>query len=653
MTRKTTFLERAAIAATPYDRVRRFLAETIWNVDPSTLPRFYLRWGLLLLRVIYLVGRGLVSSRTQLRASALTYTTMLALVPAFAVVFSLFQGFGGLEGTDNRVKSFLIKGLAPSAEQEAQIRENLDKLVSNAHDYVRSGSGLAAVSLIFLVLTVVSLLSTVEQTMNEVWGVKRSRSFLQKFMTYWALATLGPILLGLGLVMGSNLNVWLGNYAPARLVRKVWKADDKPLATVDLNKDLSQGTFHKRTEIMMGQLDPSWTPDAKMRFIVFGVYPEEDESSRLSSFMMVAVAFSLLYAFMPNTRVRLRPAVYGGFGAAFAWQCSRWLLANASSSLVQYNTIYGGLATIPIMMFWLYISWLIVIIGAELTFAIQNIGSQGKEELADEASPRCREIVALRVVAAIADAFERGAEPPSLTTLAKRLGAPVALTSGIIFHLCEDGLLREIEQKEDPGYVPAKPLGRISLQDVVSSLHDRGGVNFKLEGGSDASFIAEAIGKARIAHETVAGEITLDRVVAALRLDGSLAPDPQSRARVEDVGQPRGLSGTATLTAPGPTPSPASGPVPVLAGLNAPTVAVSVPLVPRTAPMAALSIPQVSMPQGTEARALALKFAALKAAEAQKAEAQKAAGAATSSEPVGAGESEQLAALLGGADDPV
>src|SRR5581483_4297059 len=179
------------------------------------------------------------------------------------------------------------------------------------------------------------------------------------------------------------------------------------------------------------------------------------------------------------------------------WNISRWGLATSSSSLVKYNTIYGGLATIPIMMFWLYVSWLIVIIGAELTFAIQNIHSQGREELAHAASPQCRETIALRLMAAIADAFERGGEPPALSALAQRLGAPVALTSEIIFHLCQDGLLREIELSEDPGYVPAKPLERISVQDVVASIHERSGTNFKLEPGTDATLIAETVARAR------------------------------------------------------------------------------------------------------------------------------------------------------------
>ncbi|HZU98598.1 MAG TPA: YhjD/YihY/BrkB family envelope integrity protein [Planctomycetota bacterium] len=600
--RKTSFLERTALAATPYDRVRRFLAETIWQWDPNSFKHFYERWAILGLRIVYLVGRGLVSSTTQLRASALTYTTMLALVPAFAVVFSLFQVFGGLEGTDDKVKGFLVRMLAPSPEQEAQIRPKLDDLVHNAHDYVKSGSGIAVLSLIFLILTVLTLLSTVEQTLNDVWGIKRTRSVLQKFMTYWALATLGPILLGLGLVMGSNINSRLGDYAPARLLTKVQQ--EEALTIEELQREIASGNVAlRKTQIDNGVLGQTWTDQEKARFILFGKYPEEDASSRLTSFVMVVVAFTLLYAFMPNTRVHMKPAIIAAVMASLAWGGSRWALANLSSSLVQYNTIYGGLATIPIMMFWLYISWLIVIIGAELTFALQNIGTQGKEELAQDASPRCRETVALRITAAIADAFEKGADPPTLTQLSKRLGAPVTLVSAIIFRLCEDALLREIERAdEDPGYVPARPLDRISLSDVLKSLHERSGTDFTLEGGDDAAYIAREMDRARAAHEHVSAKVTFDRVVRALRAGGQI---------VESLPTP--VAVPAPAPAPGPAPAPAHVP-------------------------------------GPDTRAHARQFIALKVAEQAKAPEPP----ASPSPPVGAGESIELAALLEGAspDDP-
>jgi membrane protein len=624
MRSKTSFLERVQIAASPYERVRRFLTETIWQVDPKTLPRFYLRWGVWVLRVVYLVGRGLYSSRTQLQASALTYTTMLALVPFFAVAFSIFQGLGGFEGTDVKVKGFLIQALAPSPQQEAQIRETLDKLVSNAHNYVDAGSSLAGISGIFLFVTVVSLLSTVEKTMNDVWGVTRSRSFIQKLMTYWALATMGPLLLGVGLVMGSNLNSFLGDYAPGRLLHAAWKSKDAPeriFSPLQLEHELrSQRIQARAAKVAAGETDPTWSDAAKANFIFQGLYPEEDESSRLTSFTMVAIAFTLLYAFMPNTRVKLKPAIIGGFVAAFVWNMSRWGLATSSSSLVKYNTIYGGLATIPIMMFWLYVSWLIVILGADVTFAIQNIGSQGKEELADEASPKCRETVALRLVAAIADAFDLGKEPPGREALAKRLGAPVTLVSQIVFHLCEDGILREIERPDDPGYVPARPLERVTLQDVVGSLHERDGLDFTLEGGSDASFIADQMARARAAHERVAQEVTFDHVVRSLRTGGTIVAFPDDRRdtrRIERAPETETpTSRHPSLAAPhSPPPAPSSPP------------------------------PAASMPGPTplpDARSVAQKFAALKASE-------KTAAPAAPSEPVGAGESEQLAALLGGA----
>lgn len=631
MRKKTSFLERAMIAATPYDRVRRFLVETIWQIDPKTRSRFYERWGIYSLRVVYLVGRGLVSSRTQLQASALTYTTMLALVPAFAVVFSLFQAFGGLEGTDAKVKSFLIRLLAPSPEQESLIRENLDTLVSNANTYVQSGSGIAVISLIFLVLTVVSLLSSVEKTMNDVWNVKRSRSVIQKFVTYWALATLGPILLGVGLVTGSSVNSWLGDYSPAHLMSRLWKDPPPHSRPVNLRTELESGRVAER-QLMVShnQVPPEWTEGDRQKFVWFKVYPEEDESARFTSFMMVVIAFTLLYAFMPNTRVKLKPAILGGVIAAFAWNMSRWGLATSSSSLVKYNTIYGGLATIPIMMFWLYVSWMIVILGADVTFAIQNISSQGKEELAEEASPRCRETVALRLMAAIGDAFDRGAEPPGVAALAQRLGAPVTLTSEIVFHLCEDRLLREIDRPDDPGYLPGRPLERISIHDVVSSLHERDGTDFTLEGGVDAGFIAESLARARLAHERVAGEVTFDHVVRSLR------------------------SGSAVAPAPAVAPASAVAPAPALrresSGRLTPVKVLERAAVePAPGPVAAPAAPaaRVATTSPPSEAGLAAALAALKAAESTL--------PPPPSAPVGAGGTEQLAALLDGAspDEPL
>ncbi|MBI3725633.1 YihY/virulence factor BrkB family protein [bacterium] len=547
MSRKTTFFERAMLQASLYERAHRFLSKTIWQIDLKRLPTRWQRTGLLALRVLYLGGRGLMSSRTQLQASSLTYTTMLALVPAFAIVFSIFQGFGGLDQTASRVKQFVVEAIAANPEQAATISEKMEELVRGAQKHVNSGSGIAGAALVLLIYTIVSLLSSVEATLNNVWEVKRSRSFIQKFMTYWAVATLGPILLGVALLAGSQLAAYrptkiLDRFRTSKNVEKEKAKEaekEQPAKETEPDDEFRfQGVggaiAERHLRLAKHGSEAIQTPEDEARYLLLGTLPtpeqeEEERGFRLTSFFLTVVFFFVLYAFMPNTKVQLKPALIGGLIAATAWQTSKWALARSSTSLVQYNTIYGGLATIPILMFWLYITWLIVIVGAELTFAIQNSGSQGREELAEQASPRCREVVALRVMATIARAFSRGATPPVLSVLAKEIGAPLTLVSTVVFRLCEDGLLREVEEassaEESRGYVPARPLSQITLAEIGKSLHERQGINFSLEGGLEASYLEEQLGLAESARDGIGGRITLETIVAGLA-ERSRAPAP-------------------------------------------------------------------------------------------------------------------------------
>jgi uncharacterized BrkB/YihY/UPF0761 family membrane protein len=530
--KKTTFIQRAAYAATPYERARRFLSETVWQIDPAKLDSRWKRWGIIAARVVYLSGRGLASSRTQLQAAALTYTTILALVPLFAVVFSLFQGFGGLQGSGTRLENFLVKQLAASPDQEALLHEHLKDFVAKTQESLNSGGSIAGVALIFLIFTVITLLSSIESTLNQVWGVKRNRTFTQKFIIYWAIATLSPVLLSIALVAGTTVTTKARAWSPSKLYEK-WK---KPAATGTVETPRVAAEEHdfyftgvggalaaRHLRLDAAGAEGALTPREELQFVITGRLPTAEEVAeqrglQYTAFFLTAIAFSLLYAFMPNTKVHMRPALIGGFFAAWAWQTSKWALATGSTALVKYNTIYGGLATIPILMFWFYISWLIVILGAELTFAIQNLGSQGREELANDASPRCREVVALRLMSLIGEAFSRGVDPQTLSKMAKQLGAPVTLVSGIVFHLCEDGLLREIEvAEEDRGYVPGRPLASITVAEIARSIRDRSGINFSLEGGPDAQVLEAELARADAAEQATIGQVTLDDVVRSLQ----------------------------------------------------------------------------------------------------------------------------------------
>jgi membrane protein len=504
------FLQRAR--RSPRDAIRTFLGETIWQWDLSRMSRLE-RWGALLLRMIYLVGRGFVSARAQTQAMALTYTTMLALVPAFAIMVAVFS-MRGLKEARVRLETFIVDALAFSNDQGRILSQKLNELVQN----LQGGGGVAGLAfLVFLFLTVVALLSTLEKTLNDVWGVKRNRSFIQKFVTYWCIATLGPLSLGTALVQGSSL--WQRVYDAGRTAVRGNAPDPVPVPIADLGPGFGLPGV---TGALFDQLEASRADGPKgevsLDYILTGTELASDQPGGFSfpAFGLTVVTFAILYAFLPNTRVKLTPAFMGALCATLLWVGTKWLLAKSSSTLVKYDTLYGSLATIPITMFWLYLSWLIVILGAEMTFALQNVKSQRKEELATDTNELCRELVALRLVAAIAHAYEHGAAPPSKEALAERLGAPHALCAAILHHLVEDHVLRDVDTPDDRGYVPARPIDRITISCVIDSLRERLGIAFDLAWGDDLPILTHHLGQANAASKALASRVTLRHVVDAL-----------------------------------------------------------------------------------------------------------------------------------------
>lgn len=516
-----TFLRQARRA--PRDAVTRFLGETIWRWDLTRMGA-PARTGALALRLLYLVGRGFVSKRAQTQAMALTYTTMLALVPAFAIIVAVFS-VRGLKDARDRLEMFIVDALSASPGQAEVLSTKLTEMVER----VQGSGGVAGIAFfVFLFLTVVALLSTLEKTLNDVWGVKRSRSPIQKFVTYWCIATLGPLSLGTALVQGSTL--WHRVYEGARTAlggdATPPPPPPPPKLAPDPGDDLGGFGLPGVTGALFDELEasrlsrPPGTPDlTTLDYILTGTQLAHGGSGKFSfpAFGLTVITFAILYAFLPNTRVKLVPACIGALLATTLWAATKWLLATSSSALVGYDTLYGSLATIPITMFWLYLSWLIVILGAEMTFALQNVKSQRQDELAVETSELFRELVALRLVAAISRAFEGGAPPPTKEALAEKLGAPHALCATLLFHLVSDGLLRDVEVEDaERGFVPARPIDRITVSDIIDSLREREGIAFDLAWGDDLPILTHHLAQANLASKALAGRVTLRHVVDAL-----------------------------------------------------------------------------------------------------------------------------------------
>jgi len=542
----------------PAEALREFLGETIWRWELSELP-WIQRRIVQVLRLVYLVGRGFVSSRAQQQAMALTYTTMLALVPAFAIIIALFSA-RGLQQFRGRLESFLIDALSASPDQRRMLSSWLNDLAENL-----AGGGVAgAAFFVFLFLTIIALLSTLEKTLNDIWNIKRQRSFINRFVTYWCVATLGPILLGIALVQGSSLEyrLWEAAAGVRHLGQDLISAKPTPTPTPSPSATPAEdepedellfggvgGAFARQLETERAAQDAKPPPaegqpapakpkgEQSIEFLLTGtrrVDANHRDSVSLVAFGLTVITFTLIYAFIPNTTVRLKPALWGALVATIMWALTRWALTASSATLVRYNTVYGSLATIPITMFWLYLSWLIVILGAELTFALQNLRTQRKEELATETTALFKETVALRMCARIAEAFERGEAPPNLEELAELTGAPVSLCAGLLFHLVGDGLLRESERKEGSrGYVPARPLDRITISDIVDSLRERKGIAFDLARGDDLEVVQRHLDQANAASKALASRTTLRRVV--LQLHEELLEQEQAVGSSVDV----------------------------------------------------------------------------------------------------------------------
>ncbi len=261
------------------------------------------------------------------RASALTFTNLLAIVPLMFVVLSTLSAFPLFENLSNNVQNFIFENFVPSAGQVVK------KYVL---DFVDKTSNLSFVGLAFLILTAILMLYTIEQALNNIWRVHRHRRGVSTFMLYWAILTLTPILLGIGFGLSTYVLSLPGiSSAAAMLGIKEW---------------------------MFSML----------------------------TFSLIAAVFSIIYITVPNCHVPVRSGVLGGIIAAFLYEIARWGFALYLTKFSTYQLIYGALATIPIFLIWLYLLWLIILLGAEITHCLTYRYTITSKQILDPFTHACQ-----------------------------------------------------------------------------------------------------------------------------------------------------------------------------------------------------------------------------------------------------------------------
>lgn len=549
----------------------------------SALQRFAHFW--------VIVVRSFIQNRCPLRASALSYITLLSLVPMLAVVLgitsSLLKGEGEaqierfIEGVVNTLTPPAIisedgdGGLAfvgpplpwsgkPSSGDEAaggasplsderalaaqrQVAQKINEFIQNT----RSGT-LGAVGTVVLLITILTLMTRIEETMNDIWGVTRPRSWMERIEHYWFAVSLGPLLIASGLTLASG---------PQVTSVRMW-IESTPF---------------------VGGLVFKWLP-----------------------ITLLWMAFSGFYKLMPATRVTWSAAALGGAFAAVCWFGTNVLGSLYVSRVVTNFKIYGSLGLVPVFMIGMYISWLLLLLGAQIAYAFQNREAYLQERLAENVNQRGREFVALRLMTTISQRFQLGQPPASVRALSSELGVPGRLVQQIMGTLLAARLVVEVNGR-DLGYVPGRPLNDISCHDVLRAMRVAQGQELATR---DEPVRGEVLGEfARIeaAEKNAAASVTMLALAhRATALEIAPPENPAIPLRLQPV-KPEPHS-VAPPTSPGvdePAPAeeapPASAPEPTQPPqTDEPAASLPIPPSPPQPPKPAATRPKPSTVQPSE-----------------------------------------------------
>jgi len=399
-------------------RTENFFQQGLWEINEEVLPGLR-RIPPRLAKIVYMSVKGLADKEFLTLASSLTFSTTLSLVPILALSFAVAKGFGA----QDRLEPILISRTLAGPAQEV-----IPKIV----EYVNKTNvkPLGSIGLVILVFTALNVLGKIENCFNKVWGVTRSRTFFRRFSDYLSVLTIGPILM---------------------------------IGAVGLSTTLSSQTITKK-------------------LLEIGLFAGFMKIFILSlPWICIMLALTFLYIFIPNTRVRLYPALCAGIIAGALWQIVQFGYIHFQVGVARYNAIYGTFASVPIFLVWVYVSWVIVLAGAEISFACQNVRQFRGLALEKDVNYTTRERAALSVMLELCGEYATEESRLSAEEISGKLRLPLVLIKEILDQLFSMGYILPIEQDRELTFVPARPLEKIYIADFF---HD-----FKRAGGAIEPFI--------------------------------------------------------------------------------------------------------------------------------------------------------------------
>lgn len=391
-----------------------FFTNKLWRLRIDKLNS---RQGYLLkqLRILILSVQRFKEDKCVNNATALTYYTLFSIVPVIALAFAIAKGFD----FQRKLQNDLLSRFQEQKEILTQAFTYADKLLNTT-----KGGVIAGVGIILLLWSVMKLLGNIEDSFNDIWKIKRSRSFVRKITDYLSIMLIAPLLM----LVSGGLTVIINN---------------------KLDNVVSQLHF----------LSPL---TSLMQFI---------------SYLFLWGVFVFIYVVLPNTKVTFKAAAPAALIATILFKLLQWVYVTFQIYAVQYNAIYGSFAALPLFLIWMQYSWFIVLYGAELAFANQNVEHFELENEISNISDRYKRVIALMIANVVVKNFNEGKEPLNILQIAQRLDLPVRLARIIIGEFVETGVFNEVRSQNvesDIGYQPGISDNKLTVKYVIDKLDERG-----------------------------------------------------------------------------------------------------------------------------------------------------------------------------------
>ena len=441
-----------------FEKARRFILRELWGGDLANLPRLRklaFHW----MRTLSLAVHGFVVDKCPLRAAALTLVFVFSLAPALAVGFSVAKGFGAQE----KVKAVLYErlqleaGATESGESTSAV--SIRDVMERIFEYVEKTriEALGLIGLGIMLYAAYKVLSSIEKTMNVIWGIRRRRRLLRRLVDYIAVLVVFPIMLMITALITASLR------------------SETVLSIVDLEK---------------------------YAFLA-------QSAGALLGFSFAAAGFWFLYFFFPNRRVPPLSAAAGAIVAAILWQVLQSLHIGLQVGVQKYSAIYVTFAAFPIFVLWLYMSWQVTLFGAELSYAHANQRDMEYGGLTFNPSPAYREQLAVGAMTIAARAFLQEKPLPTVEAMARQLAAPGRVMRDVVEQLARSKLLVEL-QEDQSRYQPGVPLEHITLGRLVDSVHQDGDESPRTAKALERLGVAKLLGERAQATEQLRRLTLLD-----------------------------------------------------------------------------------------------------------------------------------------------